>query len=233
MDQDQLKALFDQQAANYDQQWERTAPIRNGLHFVLDAVLADLPTNAHALGVGVGTGAELAYLAQKFPQWRFTAVEPSAAMLEVCRARAEREGFADRCSFHEGYVDDLPSEPMFDAATCFLVSQFILDRAARMQFFRSLAQRLRPGGILASSDLASPVNSQGEFTLLPSWLTLMAGSGVTSEHLARMRAAYAKDVAILPPASVAEIIQAGGFAQPTIFFQAGMIHAWFSRRQDD
>ena len=50
------------------------------------------------------------------------------------------------------------------------------------------------------------------------------------EAVERMRAAYAKDVAILPPQHIASIIEAGGFEAPVQFFQAGLIHAWFSRR---
>ena len=45
-----------------------------------------------------------------------------------------------------------------------------------------------------------------------------------------MRAAYAKEVAMLPPAMVAAIIQAGGFTAPVQFFQAGLMHAWFANR---
>ncbi len=45
-----------------------------------------------------------------------------------------------------------------------------------------------------------------------------------------MKAAYAKDVAILPPADVASIIESGGFEAPVQFFQAGLIHAWFAKR---
>ena len=43
-----------------------------------------------------------------------------------------------------------------------------------------------------------------------------------------MQAAYAKDVAILPPSSVSSIIEAGGFETPVQFFQAGLIYAWCS-----
>lgn len=63
-------------------------------------------------------------------------------MLEVCRAKAEEMGFAERCHFHEGYLETLPVKGMHDAATCFLVSQFILEQEARSAFFHTIAQRL-------------------------------------------------------------------------------------------
>ncbi|KAF1686930.1 SAM-dependent methyltransferase [Pseudoxanthomonas broegbernensis] len=230
MRREEIKAVFDQQAQGYDRQWARMAPIREGLHFLLESVFAGLPADARILCVGAGTGAELAHLAREFPLWTFTAVDPSGAMLEVCRRRAEEEGFASRCRFHEGYLDSLSIEGPYDAATCFLVSQFILERDARSAFFRGIAGRLRPGGMLASSDLAGEVGSSEYEALLDAWLAMMAAAGIPPEGLERMRAAYASDVAILPAATVASIIESGGFQAPARFFQAGLIHAWFSRR---
>ncbi len=230
MDQAQVKAVFDQQAASYDTQWARTAPIRHCLHLLLDSQFAGLPADARILCVGVGTGAEMAHLAARNRGWRFTAVEPSGPMLDVCRQRAQQEGFAARCEFHEGYVASLPTVAAHDAATCFLVSQFILDRPARSAFFREIADRLKPGGLLASSDLASDVRSPEYDVLLAAWIRMMAAAEVSPEAMARMRKAYAEDVGVLPAADVASIIAAGGFERPVQFFQAGLIHGWVSRR---
>lgn len=230
MNQDEIKALFDQQAANYDTQWAKTAPIRNCLHLLLGSLFAQLPRDAHILCVGVGTGDELFYLASKNPGWRFTAVEPSGAMLDICRQRAEKEGVASRCIFHEGYLDSLPDNGLHDAATCFLVSQFILDQNERSGFFRGIAKRLKPGGILASSDLASDVRSPEYDVLLHAWMSMMSAADVSPEAQQRMRNAYANDVGVLPPARIAAIIESGGFELPVQFFQAGLIHAWGSRR---
>jgi tRNA (cmo5U34)-methyltransferase len=150
--------------------------------------------------------------------------------MDVCRHRVQGEGFAERCDFHEGYLDSLPVRDLYESATCFLVSQFILEPDARSEFFRAIADRLRQGGILASSDLASGAGTGDYEALLPVWLNVMAGAGIPPEGLERMRAAYAKDVAILPPQRIAAIIESGGFGAPVQFFQAGLIHAWFSRR---
>lgn len=231
MHQDEIKAIFEQQAAGYDAQWARTAPIRDCLYFLLDPLFAGLPANARVLCVGAGTGLELAHLARKNPGWRFTAVEPSGAMLDVCRQRAEQEGFGSRCHFHEGYLDSLPATGTYEAATCFLVSQFILDPRARSEFFREIACRLGPGGVLASSDLAAEVESPGYELLLRAWMDMMAGADVPPAAIERMRRAYASDVGVLPADRVASIIEAGGFEPPVRFFQAGLIHAWLSRRQ--
>lgn len=230
MHRDQVTAIFQQQAASYDTQWAKTAPLRHCLHLLLDSLFAELPTDARILCVGVGTGTELAHLAAQNPGWRFTAVEPSAAMLDVCRQRAERDGFAARCDFHEGYLESLPAAAAHDAATCFLVSQFILEPPSRSAFFAEIAEHLTPGGLLASSDLAADVDSAEYEVLLTAWMHMMAAAEVSPETMARMRQTYARDIGVLSPERTAAIIAAGGFTLPVPFFQAGLIHAWLSRR---
>ncbi|MCB0014098.1 MAG: class I SAM-dependent methyltransferase [Anaerolineales bacterium] len=230
MNRDELEAIFDRQASSYDEQWQRTAPIRDGLLLLVAALLTELPADAHILSVGSGTGEEIACLARRFPGWRFTAVEPSGAMLAVCRQKAAREGFAERLTCHEGYLETLVTTDRFDAALSFLVSQFILATEARTDFFRHIAHRLKPNGVLVSSDLAAVADGGSYDALLGLWQQVMAPDNVSPEGLSRLKATYARDVAVLPPAGVAAIIAAAGFAPPVQFFQAGLIHAWFTRK---
>lgn len=223
--------VFNQQhAAEYDQRNAKLAPLWKALHLLLGAVFYPLPTEARILCVGAGTGAEILALARRFPHWRFTAVDPSGPMLEVCRRRTAEAGIADRCEFHLGYVDTLPAAPDYDAATALLVSQFILEPEARTRFFRDIAARLRPGGYLASADLASGFNSADYETLLEIWLQLMKQADRPAEQVEKMRAAYGRDVAISSVAQIGGIMKAAGFANPVMFLQTGLIHAWYARR---
>lgn len=230
MNDEELRDVFDRMASGYDGKLARMAPINNGLYFLLESVLAELPHKARILCVGVGTGAELIHLAAAFPGWRFTALEPSAAMLEACRKRVDEAGLSSRCSFHHGYLESLPVDEPHHAATCFLVSQFILDAEARSDFFRQIADRLVPGGILVNADLSADVASRDYDELLAVWQRVMATSAVSAEALDRMKSGYAKDVAILPSADVASIIERGGFDRPVEFFQAALVRGWFARR---
>jgi tRNA (cmo5U34)-methyltransferase len=230
MTRDEIATLFDQQAAGYESQWERMSPVRDGLYFLLEAAVASLPAEARVLSVGAGTGSEIAFLAARFPRWHFTAVEPSRAMIELCRQRAVAAGFASRCTFHHGFLESLATDEPYDAATCLLVSQFLVEPTARLGLFRDIATRLRPAGILVNADLAADVASREYDALLAMWLDRMSSAGVPPDALARARAAYAKDVAVLPPARVAALIASAGFDAPTLFFQAGLMHAWCATR---
>jgi tRNA (cmo5U34)-methyltransferase len=233
MNRNQLESTFDQQAGTYDQQWARLAPFRDGIHLLLTSIFSRLPQNARMLCVGAGTGAEIQFLAEWFPAWTFVAVEPSAGMVEVARFRAEQNGLGNRCTFHTGYLDSLPAGEPFDCATSLLVSQFLLDPRERADFFRSIAGRLKPGGILATSDLASDTAAPHYSSLLEVWLRTMTASDLSAERVQQMRAAYDRDVAILPIRSVETIIASGGFELPVQFYQAGLIHAWYCQRQQN
>jgi tRNA (cmo5U34)-methyltransferase len=230
MDNKQLESTFDQQSSSYDAQWLKLSAFRDGLLILVASLLRGLPEQARLLCVGAGTGAEIHFLADRFPGWTFVAVEPSAGMVRAARERAETFGYIGRCTFHNGYLETLPDARPFDGATCFLVSQFLLDSGDRVEFFRRIARRLCVGGILASSDLAADTASSSYDSLLEVWLRTMAQADLSAERIRQMREAYARDVAILPPDEVAALIASAGFEQPVQFYQAGLIHGWYGER---
>ncbi len=232
MKKDEITAIFDKQASTYDEKWSKTAPIKNALHLLIGTVLSELPPDARILCVGSGTGSEILYLAEKFPGWRFTAVEPSAPMLEVFQSRMEAQGLASRCELHCGYVESLQPGARFDAATSILVSQFILERQERAEFFRGIADRLLPEGVLITADLTGDLRNPVCQSLLEVWFRLTNTDG-TLEGLEKLKEAYTKDVAVLPPREVCDIISLGGFETPVQFYQAGLIGAWFANRLSD
>jgi tRNA (cmo5U34)-methyltransferase len=223
--------VFDRErAANYDKQFSKLAPMRDGLDLSISIVLSELPDDARILCVGVGTGRELIYLAQHFPQWQFTAVEPAAPMLDICRQKAEESGITSRCTFHEGYLDSLPASDAFDAATCILVSQFMTQREERRNFFRQISARLRPNGYLVSSDQASDMSTPAYKSLLEVYRRMFQYAEVPAEEIEKFISAYGQEIALLPIQDVESIIASSGFDTPVLFFQTFLIHAWYARR---
>ncbi len=223
--------VFDQErASSYDERFAALAPMRDALHLLIRVILSELPTDAHILCVGAGTGAELIYLAQNFPQWRFTAVEPAAPMLDICRQKAEERGIASRCTFHEGYLDSLPASDSFNAATCLLVSHFMMQQDERSDFFQQIASRLHPDGYLVSSDLASDMATSEYQSLLEVWLRMLKYAQVPVAEIDNFRVSYGRDVALLSPEKVESIITKGGFESPVLFYQTLLIRAWYAKR---
>lgn len=230
MDKKQLESTFDQQSSSYDSQWQKLSAFREGLHVLVASLFRSFPEQARILCVGAGTGAEIHYLSDRFPGWTFAAVEPSAGMVSAARERAEKFGYASRCMFHNGYLETLPDQGPFNGATCFLVSQFLVDKGERVQFFRQISKRLSFGGFLASSDLAADTGSANHTSLMEVWLRTMAQADLSADRIQQMKDAYARDVAILPPGEVSSLIASAGFEQPVQLYQAGLIHAWYARR---
>lgn len=219
-----------EQASSYDQQWAKLAPIRDALHLLLRIRLSELPDDAHVLCVGVGTGSELLYLAQTFPGWAFTLVEPAKPMLDICRQRTKECGIAPRCTFHDGYLDSLPVSSPFHAATCLLVSQFIMQQEKRQDFFSQISTRLCPGGYLVSADLSSGTSALAYKNLFEVWLQMQRFTGVPEEKIEKMHLAYGQDVTVSAPQEIEDLIASSGFDTPVLFFQAFLIHAWYARR---
>lgn len=217
--------LFDEKkASSYDEQREKLAPVKDMLHLCLNAIFSELHAESRILCVGAGTGAELVSLAQAYPQWHFTVVEPAPGMMKACRQQAENYGIASRCIFHEGYLNSLPESESFDGATSILVSQFILQTEDRVKFFSEIARRLRSGGYLVNADLASDMSSSQYKSLVDVWISMhkLANISLKSDYLGR-------DVVVLPTREVESILESSGFSKPVLFYQALLIHAWYSQ----
>lgn len=156
MSQKAVSTFFDNKSSeSYDERNRRLLPIIKNLHFLTQLVLADLPADAHILCVGVGTGEEIMALASTYPGWKFTGVEPSAPMCDICQKKIEDAGLASRCTIVNGYVADIDDAPEFDAALCFLVTHFITDLTERQGIFTGMHRRLKPGGYLINADISN------------------------------------------------------------------------------
>jgi tRNA (cmo5U34)-methyltransferase len=223
--------VFDQErASNHDQQFAKLAPMRYGLDLSICMVLSELPNDARILCVGVGTGTELIHLAQHFPQWQFTAVEPAATMLDICRRKAEEYGIASRCTFHEDYLDSLPASDRFDAATCIWVSHFITQLEERRNFFCQISDRLRPNGYLVCSDAASDMSTPAYKSLLEVSRRMFQYAEIPAGEIEKIISAYGQQIAVLPPQEVESMITSSGFNLPVLFFQTFLVHAWYAKR---
>jgi tRNA (cmo5U34)-methyltransferase len=217
-------------AKNYDSARKRMMPIKGALHLCIEAVLADLPKDARFLLVGAGTGDELFALADMFKDATFTVVEPSPDMMAVCREKAEARGVAARCDFHTGFLDSLQDHGPYDAATSILVSQFCVERGDRIQFFREMATRLKPGGTLITADLSADLESENFKQMWPVWAAFQHGADMPAGMAEKFLAAVGTHLAVATEGEMEELLLESGLNAPVRFFQALMIHAWFARR---
>lgn len=190
-------------------------------------------TPAHILVVGVGGGGQEIVTASRLgPNWRFTAIDPSPPMMDIAVAELTRKGLATQTEFHLGYVDDLPADRRFDAATLIGVFHHQPGEAAKRKLLSSIGSRLRPGAplILAGNRYAYASRP----LLLAAWGERWRMQGATDDEV------QAKLGKILegadPPASedvVAEYLVEAGFEKPTWFFSSLFWGACLANRKSE
>jgi tRNA (cmo5U34)-methyltransferase len=216
-------------AAAYDERNGQLAAISGNLHLLTRLILEYLPEDARVLCVGVGTGAEILSLAGARPGWTFVGVDPSAAMLAVCREKLSRAGLIGRCELIHGHVDRAPEGGAFDAVLSILVAHFVglEDRAG---FYRNIRDRLRPGGCFVSAEISYDLESAGFPLMLPNWERVQRLMGATPDSLRALPDMLRDTLCVLSPARTEALLRDAGFENPIQFFQAFLIHGWFASR---
>lgn len=183
---------------------------------------------AHILVAGAGGGAKEVIVAGRLePQWRFTAVDPSPPMLELAVRRIQEAGLEERTKTVLGYVDDLPIEASFDAATLIGVLHHLPSDEAKRNILRSLAARLRPGAPLV---LAGNYRRYADHPLLlKAWGERWRMQGATADEV---QAKLGKILQGAEPPESEEAIEAlltdAGFGKPTRFFSSLFWGAWIA-----
>ncbi len=216
-------------AQGYDERNRALDPIMDCLHFLIGLILKDIPPNSRILCVGAGTGAEILALSKAFPEWSFVALDPSLAMLDICRERITAAGLADRCEFIHGYIEDISEESTFDGVLSILVAHFVaIDR--RGDFFYQMVRRLRPKGYLINMEFSGDLDSVEFLSLLKPWESVQLLMGATPESLASFPKQLREVLTVIPPSETEAILHQSGIDLPVHFFQTLVLHGWYGKK---
>lgn len=215
---------------SYDEKNLALTPIAENMHFLVRLILKDLPEASRVLCVGVGTGAEILSLAKEYPGYAFVGVDPSEAMLEVCRERMEKAGILDRCELIHGYVEDVPADEPFDAVLSILVGHFV-KREDRLSFYQGMHRRLKDGGYFIDTEISFDLDSDEFPSMFAQWSKVQVLMGATPESLATLPKALTDVLTVLPPSEVEDVMRTSGFRLPVRFFQSFMIAGWYAKKE--
>lgn len=185
---------------------------------------------AEVLVVGAGGPAqEITIGGQLEPNWRFTAVDPSEPMLDVARTHIANAGMAGRVELVQGSVHDLPTGPLFDAATLIGVLHHLPGGAAKQDILQAIACRLKPGAplILAGNHHAYA----SEPLLLAAWGQRWRMQGATPDEV-KLKLGKILQGADPPhsEAAVFALLAGSGFEAPKRFFASLFWGAWIAWR---
>lgn len=231
---EQAAAKFDNsRAGEYERQSRIALAGYDACHELAACLLAaalGTGRSAHLLVAGAGgTANEILTAGALEPDWRFTAVDPAPAMLDLAMERVARAGLSDRTTPILGIIADLPATAFFDAATLIGVLHHLPGDAAKRAILADIAARLPAGApfILACNHHAYA----SQPLLLAAWGERWRMQGATQEEI------QAKLGRILqgadPPDSeqaVADLLKGAGFAPPLRFFSSLFWGAWITRR---
>jgi len=215
-------------AQGYDDRNRKLATISENAHFLIGLILGDLPADARVLCIGVGTGAEILPLAKANPGWTFVGVDPSEAMLAVCRTRLAEAGVLSRCELIHGYLEDAPRGESFDAAISMLVGHFIAP-GDRRAFYGGMAHRLKTGGQLVNCEISFDLDSADFAPMLVNWKRVQVLMGATAESLTNLEHTLRTVLSIRPPGEIEDLLRQSG-VEPVRFFQAFLILGWHGRK---
>lgn len=226
----QKPASFDKEhARSYNQNNTHLAPVNANLHYLIEILLTDLRPESKILCVGAGTGTEIISLAKVFPKFTFVAVDPSEAMLEVCRERIEGLGLSARCKFINGVVHDVPEEESFDAALCLLVLHHTSEEERRA-IISGIAKRLKDKGHFISSELSADLSANTVENVMENWKSLMRKAGIPEEKIQQLPQMMKRHLGIMSPSDYESLLRKNGFKMPIQFFQSFLIRAWHARK---
>ncbi len=214
----------------YDANNLRLSPIADNLHFLISLLVRDLPQNARILCVGVGTGTEILHLAEAHPDWHFTGVDPSPAMLAICAEKLSRQGVDSRCELVEGYISDISPDKKYDAILCLLVTHFIQD-PQRLGIYQQMAERLTAGGQIVVAEIAGDMDAANFDEQLKSWTAIQEVNVNQQRSPEEIKAQLSQRLLLLAPEKTEELIARAGFALPVRFFQSFLIHAWQAKKR--
>jgi tRNA (cmo5U34)-methyltransferase len=209
--------------ARYTEGPRRFVPGLDGLHRMTGLLLAErVPDDAHILVLGAGGGSEMKAMAEAYPGWRFTGVDPAGPMLGL--AAKVMGANAHRADLIEGYIDDAPAGP-FDGATCLLTLHF-LDRDERIRTAAEIRARLKPGAPFVAAHGSFPQEPGTRDRWLDRYASYAIASGGDPDQVAKGREAVATHVAMLSPEADEQVLRAAGFKGVEQFYAAFTWRGW-------
>lgn len=209
--------------AAYAENAVRLVPGLADLHRMAMLLLDEAaPADAHILVVGAGGGMETRAMAEARPDWRFTGVDPSAAMLDL--ARDTLAPFAERIELIEGTISAAPAGP-FDGATCLLTLHH-LGRDERLQTLTDIRRCLAPGARLVLAEHAAP----GPNSMV--WMTRSVAFGARDvldwEKAAETARTMTAHLSLLTPEEEQDLLAEAGFSEVALFYAAFTFRGWMA-----
>lgn len=201
---------------NYDDHIRKLIPGYELVHLQTQAILKTrLQAQAQILIAGCGTGYELEYLIELFPEASFVAFDPSEQMIHQAQSRLKNNQDLKRVQFYVGDSEILNQyASKFDAALAILVSHF-LTQTEKSRYFKQIHSSLRTDGFCLSYDL---MRFQNQAQLLH-LCALTQALGLSEKQSLSMVDRIDDDFHLISEQDMHQLLKNCGFQETTCFTQ--------------
>lgn len=219
-------------ADEYEQMARLALPGYEVMHtFVLACLRSCLLETANLLVVGAGGGMELVRLGQGNSQWQLVGVDPSEKMLAIAQQKIAQHQLSQRIRLIQGYVQDLPSDTAYDAATSILVMHFIPDEEGKLAFLQGIAQRLKTA---APFILVDAFGTKGSYEIEKSIAALHSywnETGLPVDKQKQLLENFNSGVYPLSEAQILLLLQQAGFSGVIRFYTGFWVGGWMAFKE--
>ena len=205
----------------------------DALYTSIGAILnSQLPANADILIIGAGGGREIETLAASPALFRLVGVDPSEKMLDLARSYIPADA-EQRVRLIQGYVEDLPEDLTFSAATAVLVMHFLPDDGSKARFLDAIRARLQPGALYIHVDVS--IESDLEAETIGSVINFHGASIGFPADIASRPAEFAQAMRradehfVVSPTRNRALLEQSGFEIISPFFRSLWFTGWWAR----
>jgi tRNA (cmo5U34)-methyltransferase len=216
-------------ADEYEQMVRLALPGYEVMHtFVLACLRSCLPQTADLLVVGAGGGMELVRLGQGNPQWQLLGVDPSEKMLAIAQQKIAQHQLSQRIRLIQGYVQDLPTDTVYDAATSILVMHFIPEEDGKLAFLQGIAQRLKMAAPLILVDVFGTKGSSELEKIIATIHAYWEETGLPADKQKQLLETFKNAAYPLSEARILALFQQAGFSRVIRFYTGLWVGGWMA-----
>jgi tRNA (cmo5U34)-methyltransferase len=180
---------------------------------------------------GAGTGKEIIEWLQSNPHWTITGFDPAEAMLSIARKKVAAASLENNIFLVRGLINDVAEED-FDAATSILVMHFLPDDGTKLDFLKSIADKLKPGAIMVLFDLEGEVGSAEYSTLNDAWKDQQIFKRGDADRIEEEFLRREKEVHFIPQERIESLLEEAGFINIHKFFKAYLFGGYVAEKKE-
>jgi len=204
--------------ADYDRRIRQLVPgyaVMREAHMALLKKLLPMDRPTLVLDLGGGTGALAEAVAELLPLAEVEIWDIDRTMLAVARERCARFGGRVR------YVERSFTEALTpcDAVVACIALHHVKDLAVKGAIYGNVHAALRPGGVFLNADLAVAASGTLHEFAYAEWIRAMAPHGIDATEARTHFASWAHEDYYPPLLKELQLLNAGGFADPEVFWR--------------